>query len=455
MIAIEHRQIVVIWQEYTCVLMQIILLKLIFNVFNCPTGNYAVKHHQQNILKIYTTALAAVEGTQAVSAYIPVLLKRQVLQENEPISAIAIGKAAEAMLQGLLNSKQLQVNDALLISKHGHISTASASNPIIHCIEADHPVPSTASLQAGKALTNYIARLPTQRTCMILLSGGTSSLVEVLDAQWELDELQALTEWMLADALSIDQINAVRSRVSQIKAGGLWRYFTSPTRKLCCLLISDVPSDDKRVIGSGLLFPSSNHHIPATLPKHWRDKLATASVIQPSAFFTSAIIASNRQAQRAAVKKAQQLGYQVKCNEAILEGDAVLIAQQCVQTLRDNRGKLHIWGAETTVRLPTVTGKGGRNQQFALAAAIEMANKGDINMLLLAAGTDGSDGVTTDAGGFVSEHTVLWGEKKGLNAVRELQNANANAFLYASNALITTGVTGTNVMDLIIGYAYE
>lgn len=370
-----------------------------------PTINSKIK---QDILSIYNAALAAVEGRQAVNAYM------QTLEVNEPITAIAIGKAADAMLQGLFTSG-IKVKDALLISKHGHISSASYDNPAIQCIEADHPVPSTASLMAGKALVDYIAALPATATCIILISGGTSSLVEVLNDGWELEDLQELTQWMLANAFSIDKMNAVRSQVSRIKGGGLCNYFNK--QKLFCLLISDVPTDDKRIIGGGLLFPLS-----------------------------SAIIASNKQAQQAAVKKAHELGYKIACDYSILEGDAVTIAKQCVQTLRENRGILHIWGAETTVNLPASAGKGGRNQHLALAAAIEIEN----NTVLLAAATDGSDGTTEDAGGLVDEQTVLRG--KGLNAFTCLKQANANAFLDASGDLITTGITGTNVMDLIIGY---
>jgi len=406
--------------------------------------------HKQNIMMFYNSALAAVEGKKAVQRHLPSLA----LEKNQPISAIAIGKAAEAMLQGLLDTKMLTVNDALLISKHGHISQASYQNPIIHCIEADHPVPNKASLHAGEALLDYIAHLPEIQTCLVLLSGGTSSLVEVLAPHWQLTELQELTQWMLAHALPIDAINAVRSRVSCIKSGGLWRYFSSPTQKVVCLLLSDVPSNDKRVIGSGLLFPSANTEIPATLPAKWRDKLATQHAPHPpSCFFTSAIIANNQQAQQAAVNKAQQLGYQVFCDYTILEGDAVMIAQQCVQILAANRGIVFIWGAETTVNLPVIAGKGGRNQHLALAAAIEIAEKGESKMLLLAAGTDGTDGTTKAAGGLVDQQTVQRGNNNGLCAITALKKADAHSFLHASGDLVTTGVTGTNVMDLIIGYA--
>jgi hydroxypyruvate reductase len=428
-----------------------------------------MKKHRKNLLNIYANALAAVEGTQAVRTYLTTLLADQTspLKTNEKVHAIAIGKAAEAMLQGLLKNDELHVIDALLVSKKGHISTHCQNNPAICCIEADHPVPSDASLQAGNALLDYIAKLPTTATCIVLLSGGTSSLVEVLDEAWTLAELQALTQWMLNNALSIDVINTLRSRISLIKGGGLWHYFSPSSlskQKLFCLLISDVPSDDKRIIGSGLLFPASteksaenrtNTQLLRSLPTKWRRKLTKPRPLQAPCFFSSTIIAHNRQAQQAAVSKAQQLGYQVICDMTVLEGDAITIAKQCVKTLRKNRGIVFIWGAETTVHLPAVAGKGGRNQHVALAAAIEMDKHNDIQMLLLAAGTDGTDGTTNDAGGIVDKYTVSQGHDQGLNAIISLKTANANPFLKASNTLITTGVTGTNVMDLIIGYAYE
>lgn len=110
-----------------------------------------------------------------------------------------------------------------------------------------------------------------------------------------------------------------------------------------------------------------------------------------------------------------------------------------------------IWGAETTVTLPENPGKGGRNQHLALAAAIEISQSQD-NPVLLSAGTDGTDGLTEDTGAIVDNHTIERAEREGFNAKDSLRGADSGHFLHASGDLISTGVTGTNVMDLVIAY---
>lgn len=418
---------------------------------------------KKDLLEIYTTAIHEVEGGNAVKKYVPKLFSEKTIKPHETVSVIAIGKAADAMLKGLLSATDLHVKEALLISKHGHISEESYQHSRIQCVEADHPVPAEASLSAGKTLLNYVQQLSGVQPCIVLMSGGASSLVEVLNEGWELAELQELTQWMLANSYSIDEMNAVRSRVSRIKGGGLWHYFLNHQRlmRVVCLLISDVPSDDERIIGSGLLFPAAPFvSAPESLPSQWKKKLADTQKITVPDSFSSHIVATNKQAQQAAATKARELGYRVITEGSLYEGyihegRAVDLAKQCVQTLRNHTETLFIWGAETTVSLPDSPGKGGRNQHLALAAAIEMDKKNDkgVDIVLLAAGTDGTDGVTDDAGGIVDNETVTRGEREGLNAINCFKEANSGCFLEASGDLIITGVTGTNVMDLIIAYA--
>ena len=409
---------------------------------------------KNDLLAIYAAAIHAVEGGRSVEQYFPNLLSQQRIKPQEAVSVIAIGKAADAMLQGLLSITEIQVKDAILITKHGHIGDASDQNSRIQCIEADHPVPREASLRAGRALLSYVKKLSNLDACIVLISGGTSSLVEVLNERWELSELQELTQWMMANSYSIDEMNAVRSRVSLIKSGGLWRYLKN--HQVHCLLISDVPSDDERVIGSGLLFPADPFIIiPESLPFRWKQKLGVKHDVSVPSTFSSHIIASNKQAQQAAAEKARKLGYKVITGDGIEESDAVYLAKQCVKTVCNNSGTLFIWGAETTVSLPDFAGKGGRNQHLSLAAAIAIDQQKNRNIVLLAAATDGTDGETEDAGGMVDRGTIVRGEMEGLNAEVCLKQADSGRFLQASGDLVSTGVTGTNVMDIIIAYAEE
>jgi len=334
----------------------------------------------------------------------------------------------------------------LIISKHGHISKHTQENPNILCLESDHPVPKESSIKAGHALLEFLIKLPKNDPCIFLISGGTSSLVEVLQEGWNLEQLQALTSYLLANAYPIDEINAVRRSLSNIKGGGLWQFVGK--RPVYCLMISDVPDDDPAVIGSGLLFPVKETELP-DLPNEWLEKISTKKDHIQVEDFEWKIIASLAEAKRAAANKAKKLGYKVEIMTEFLEGEAKKAALSCIQTVKGQPNTLFIWGGETTVKLPENAGMGGRNQHLALAAAIEIDGIG--NTYLLAAGTDGSDGLTSATGAIVNNKTVSLGTQQNLSASNYLLKADSNTFLQKINSLIETGATGTNVMDLVLG----
>jgi glycerate 2-kinase len=372
---------------------------------------------RKNLHYIYHQALNAVAGNRAVANH---------LQNNKLTGLwylIAIGKAASAMTQGALAELQQQVVRGLVISKHHHIDSSLYQDTRLNCIESDHPVPGDASFEAGETLINFINQLPDDAQCLFLISGGTSSLVEVLTPNKTKQDIQELTEHLLANAYSIQEINAKRQKLSRIKGGKLWQFLQQ--RRVHALLISDVPNDDPAIIGSGLLFPSDS-----------------------AACFSWQICASSTLACQAAAQAAKALGYSVFLQRQFLECDAVDAANLIVETLAQAAPGIYIWSAETTVQLPTNSGKGGRNQHLALAAAIAIENHPQI--YILAAATDGTDGLTDDAGGLVDGQTVARGRLKGFDSREELAKANSNIFLSASGDLLHTGVTGTNVMDLII-----
>jgi len=206
----------------------------------------SIKNTRNDLLSIFHVGLNAVAGKTVVE-------KEIATGDYQKYSHfIAIGKAAEAMLSGVPED---QISSALLISKHGHISEPFFSNDRIICVESDHPTPKTASIKSGNILLNYLESLPKNAPVLFLISGGTSALVEVLEEGWDLAQLQELTNYLLANAYSIDEINAVRRRLSKIKGGGLWHFIGQ--RAVACLMISDVADDNPAVIGSGLLFPCS------------------------------------------------------------------------------------------------------------------------------------------------------------------------------------------------------
>ena len=408
------------------------------------------------LLECYAAAIQHVEGEYRVAKKLPNIVQQHfTADELQVLRVIAIGKAADSMLQGALACLDSYPVKALLITKTGHVSVRSKQNKRIQWYEAGHPVPDQGSLLAGQALLEFLqagsGQALKQPPCLFLISGGASSLVEVLADGWDLSTLQEVTQWMLGKAYDIQQINAVRQRISCIKGGGLWRILR--LRKVVCLLISDVPQDDVVVIGSGLLFPPEERlRVSESLPDQWRDALPEKAWVNPPDSFYWKVVASNRMACKAALSKASQLGYAARIMPEFLQSDAEMAARHCICCAKKEPGVFLIWGAETTVVLPDNPGRGGRNQHLALAAAIEMAHS---QCLLLAAGTDGTDGMTDEAGALVDGATLERGTVDGIEAQRCLQQADSGSFLYASGDLISTGVTGTNVMDLVIAYCQE
>ncbi len=400
-----------------------------------------MKNIHKDLMSIYQAGLEAVKGSVVVNKAF-----QKEFFSGANFHVVAIGKAADSMLQGVPENK---IISALLISKHNHISGRFKHASNIQCIESDHPIPKQSSLKAGKALIRYLEKLPTKEPCLFLISGGTSSLVEVVENGWSLSELAALTDYLLANAYSINEINAVRRRVSKIKGGGLCAYLGE--REISCLMISDVPNNDPADIGSGLLFGERKQSLLPKLPKPWGEKIPLATQGLASHAFDWRIIASLDIAKKAAGKHAKALGYAVQIVPNFLEGDASWVAKTCIKTLKNGPDSLFIWGGETTIKLPNDAGKGGRNQHLALAASIIIQGRQEI--VLLAAGTDGSDGVTEATGALVDNQTIKKGEKLGLAANDYLRRADSYHYFDQTDELIFTGATGTNVMDLLIGIA--
>jgi hydroxypyruvate reductase len=219
-------------------------------------------------------------------------------------------------------------------------------------------------------------------------------------------------------------------------------------------MISDVPDDDPSVIGSGLLHRSpGSSRLPRALPDEIADVLARCPdrgrVAVPRV--AARIVASNRHAKAAARERARSRGCRVvRAGRGRFAGDAVALGRGFARRIAAAApGTLWIWGGESTVTLPANPGRGGRNQQLALAAAVAMA--GGTGLTLLAAGTDGIDGASEDAGGIVDDTTCARGTEAGLDALEFLARADSGAYLEECGDLLHTGPTGTNVGDLVLG----
>lgn len=401
-----------------------------------------------DLLDIYAKAVAAVQGAACVERCLAARPWRGA------VHVVAVGKAAAAMLAGAQAALGSSLHAALLITKPGHAAPETARDARVTVIEAGHPLPDQRSLAAGAALLNFVAQAPPATPLLFLISGGASSLVEVLPPGVSLADLRRVNHWLLGSGLAIHAMNALRKQLSCIKGGRLATHLQG--RPVLQLLISDVAGDAPADIGSGLLAPPPENAepAPADLPKWLRELLHRAPPPPPAdaPCFNSIetrVIANLDQALTAAAQAARERGYAVHAHADGLRGDAAAQGRRLAAELLQGPAGVHIWGGETTVVLPPRPGRGGRNQHLALAAALTLA--GHDKVWLLAAGTDGSDGDGEDAGALVDGGTLARGELARLEAAECLRRADAGTFLEASGDLINTGPTGTNVMDLVIG----
>jgi hydroxypyruvate reductase len=281
------------------------------------------------------------------------------------------------------------------------------------------------ALAAGRRLLAWVDELPATVQPLFLISGGSSALVEVLEAGATLADLGRLTREAFASGMAIGELNARRAALSRIKGGRLAARLGG--RAARALFVSDVPDDDPRVIGSGLLGPASSG----------RDRIERE------------VVASVDHAVAAVAAAAAARGLKAHAATQRFADDAARLAARFVHELRLSAAQLLVWGGESTVRLPPDPGRGGRNQHLALAAAHLIA--GQAELLLLAAGTDGVDGVTADAGALVDADSCARLELAELDAQRCLEQADSARALAASGDLVHTGPTGTNVGDLVMG----
>ena len=372
----------------------------------------ANKKRKQALKSIWDAAIAAVSGQQAVEDAIAADSPYQ------PDLIIAVGKAAVGMCRGAVN-RQKGSCEAIVITKHEHADDEIRSLERITVIESGHPIPDQQSLEAGALLLGRVSNMHRDSRLLVLVSGGASALAEALPRGMSLADLQSIADEMISTGKTIGEINSRRKQTSLIKDGKLLQQF--PGAEIRVYAISDVEGDSISTIGSGI-----------------------GDCHRASAQANSRIIASNQIAREKAASMAISLGYEVKQNEESLYGDVFELAEVIGSELRDATPGVYIRGGEPTVILPHNPGRGGRNQSLALALSEYLS--GIKNISLLVAGTDGSDGPTTAAGGLVDGNTF----NQTAAGRKALQNADAGTYLEQQGDLFVTGPTNTNVMDLAI-----
>lgn len=391
------------------------------------------------LLDLYRRGLAAVHGGAAVRAWF------ETAPQPSPFHLIAIGKAAAAMASGVLDCAGDALQSGLLITRYGHLTEPVYRDPRLVCLESGHPLPDAQSLAAGQALQLFLEQAPREARFLFVISGGTSSLVEVPVPGISLADLRQLNLWLLGSGLPIGEINRVRAAASRIKSGRLAALLYG--RAAVQLLMSDVPGDVVSDIGSGLLAAAEPQALPK-LPARFSALPFQQGVSRKPAAVQTHIVASNRQLREAVADAACAAGHSVHDHGTLPCADAGACGEALARTLSDAPAGVHVWGGETTVKLPQNPGQAGRNQHLALAAARVLAR--DPTCFLLAAASDGSDGTSDDAGALVDGCSLRRGEDAGYDAADCLGRAASADFLEGSGDLVHTGPTGTNVMDVVI-----
>lgn len=372
---------------------------------------------------------------------------------NGKIKLVAAGKAAWQMAKAASNYLGERLEQGIVITKYGHVR---GELPRIRCCEAGHPVPDEGSFDAARKALALTENLTKDDTVLFLLSGGGSALFELPLIPAE--ELQDVTRQLLACGADIVEINTLRKRLSAVK-GGRFAQHCAPA-KVFSIILSDILGDPPDMIASGPTCPDSSTCADAmeivrrydlSLNEETRRLLMVET---PKALANAQwmITGSVRELCDAAARSCRKLGYEPffltdrLCCQAREAGS--VMASILRTHAGDGKKLAFLAGGETVVRL-TGSGKGGRNQELALAAAEGIS--GLSNAALFSVGSDGTDGPTDAAGGFVDGATRQRLLEKGIHIDQVLLNNDAYHALQRTDGLIFTGPTGTNVNDVTVG----
>lgn len=385
----------------------------------------------------------------------------------ERIFIIGAGKGAGLLAQGLEAVLGAKVCGGVVVIPTG-LSTDAQRVIIVH---GDHPLPGPGSLKGAEKLLSLLATKEPSDLFCFCLTGGASSLLVSPAVGLSLTDKLTVNRLLLACGADIHELNVVRKHLSQIKGGNLARLAFPAT--LISFILSDVIDDDLSTIGSGPTVPDAStfhdawnilerYHlldqVPVFVLAHLTAGCRGTQTETPKpgdpvfAHVHNFLLGSNRIALAAATTAAKASGFLPHVYPTPLSGDTADIARQFAAELRrlvitTSAPMCVLAGGETTVHV-TGQGKGGRNQEFALVVAQELA--GENRWVLLSAGTDGIDGPTDAAGAFVDGYTVRHAQAHGLDPARVLAENDSYQLFAMLGDLFTPGPTGTNVMDLKI-----
>ncbi len=430
---------------------------------------------RQTVRAIVDAALAAVEPGAAVRGHLSmdegaivaggVTFRRD---EADRIVVVGAGKAGVPMSRAVEAVLGDRIYAGDVVVPHGQ----AADLETIQIHEAGHPLPDHSGVEAGHAVIDALAGVDDKTLVICLISGGGSALLVCPAEGVTLEDLQATNQALLACGATIVEINTLRKHLSAVKGGQLARA-AAPARVLT-LILSDVVGDPLDAIASGPTVADTTSFedclaivdryrlgdlLPLTVLRRLRDGAGGDVVETPKPGdrlfdrVTNVVVANNDSAVRAASRKADELGYPSLVLSTVIEGETRDVARVHAAIAREVRASGRpceppcclISGGETTVTLRG-DGRGGRNQEFVLAAALDIA--GAEGITVCSVGTDGIDGTTDAAGAVADGRTAERSVAAGLDPHASLENNDSHAVFTTLDDLVVTGPTDTNVMDL-------
>ncbi|MEI7557054.1 glycerate kinase [Candidatus Chlorohelix sp.] len=447
------------------------------------------RKRREDALLIMSAALTAVDPAQAVLnrlAYNPASAVLTVgeyaydLNYYKRVFVIGAGKAAAPMAGALAQLLGERVTDGAINVKYAHLGGAPVGSKIA-ITEAGHPILDMNGVAGTKRIAKLLKATTPEDLVIAVMSGGGSALLELPVEGVTLEDMQALTAQLLKTGATINQLNTIRKHLSQVKGGNLARMAYPAT--LVSLILSDVVGSPLDVIASGATVPDTSTFaqawnaleqfgltaedkgfkplVPEQILKHLQLGVSGAIPETPKptdslfANTRNIIVGDNRVAAQAAAQKAGELGYNTLVLSTFVEGEAREVARVLAGVAKEiasydspiPKPACLLAGGETTVTIRG-DGKGGRNQELALAAALAL--EGLENVLCLPLATDGSDGPTDAAGALVDGHSVSKARAIGLDALTYLAQNDSYHFFQRSTELLKTEPTNTNVNDLTL-----
>jgi glycerate 2-kinase len=426
------------------------------------------RDHQRHIDMLIQAALAAVEPGAAVRRFLQrdahhlhVGNRTYELTQGR-VFLIGAGKAAGPMAAAAAEILGDTLAAGVLITKHGFEQPHLPASLLF--FHAGHPIPDEAGIQATTAATTLVSQATAADLVLCLISGGASALLT--QPVIPLTDWQQLVDALLASGCTIQELNCVRKQLDQVKGGGL-AHLAAPAT-CASLILSDVIGNPLDIIGSGPTTANAQTPTDALVilhRYHLSDQLPPATWQQITAYLQqqtterppaisahNVIIGDVRQAAQAAAQAASKLGFATQVLTAQLEGEAREVGRVAAALAKDAPpNTCLILGGETTVRLKG-NGRGGRNQEVALAAAIAL--DGQPNVVLASFSTDGDDGPTDAAGALVTGETAALARAHHLDPHDSLARNDSYPFFDQLGSLLRTGPTGTNVNDLVLILKY-